>query len=75
MCDHMPSILNETKIRARQRLVKISGLFGFDYLVLCSMENTHLTVNVWIQTLELCRRWNQKCAFFRGRAQLFGSER
>src|SRR4051794_25488736 len=74
MGHHMPGVLNQTKVRARQRLVQVLRLFRFDYLVLCSMEDTYWTANVRIGSSELCCRWNKECAFLRGGAQLFGPE-
>jgi hypothetical protein len=46
MGDHMPSILKQEQVGSVQRLVEISGLAGLDYLILCSMEDPHLAVNV-----------------------------
>jgi hypothetical protein len=62
MGDHMPSILKQEQVGSVQRLVEISGLAGLDYLILCSMEDPHLAVNVWIRSLELCSSGNQEGA-------------
>jgi hypothetical protein len=54
--------------------MQISRLLGFDYLVLCSMEDTNWTANARIGSSELCCRWDKECAFLRSRPQLFGPE-